>query len=171
MCPVLNLLKYLDVSDGHVDRHGPVDRGGDGLALYSLDAGQAGSSGQPIRTDGIAAPYHSKRPARPTMGGLMILAGLIGGTLLWSDLANGLCLGGAAGHREAYGLLGFLDDYAKVTKQSVDGLSGTGRGWRSSSWSPSLAVLLPMIYFGRAIARRVACRPALAFPIFKKRCC
>jgi phospho-N-acetylmuramoyl-pentapeptide-transferase len=56
------------------------------------------------------------------MGGFMILAGVLVGTLLWADLSNPyvwIVLMVTAG----YGVLGFLDDYAKVTKQTTAGVS------------------------------------------------
>jgi phospho-N-acetylmuramoyl-pentapeptide-transferase len=77
--------------------------------------------GQPIRTDGIQSHITEKR-GTPTMGGFMILAGVLVGTLLWADLTNPyvwIVLMVTA----SYGVLGFLDDYAKVTKQTTDGVS------------------------------------------------
>ena len=43
--------------------------------------------GQPIRTDGPES--HFAKAGTPTMGGLMILTGMLVSTLLWTDLANG----------------------------------------------------------------------------------
>ena len=78
--------------------------------------------GQPIREDGPEGHLVTKR-GTPTMGGFMILAGVTVATLLWADLTNvyvWVVLGVTAG----YGVLGFIDDYAKVTKQTSAGLSG-----------------------------------------------
>src|SRR5581483_8939010 len=55
-----------------------------------------------------------------------ILAGLFGGTLLWGDLSNVYILAVLL-VTAGYGLLGFLDDYSKVTKQTTDGISGKMR--------------------------------------------
>jgi len=77
--------------------------------------------GQPIREDGPEG--HFKKIGTPTMGGLMILLSVFVSTLLWADLTNMfvwcalLVLGG-------FGVIGFLDDYLKVSKRSSDGLSG-----------------------------------------------
>ena len=60
------------------------------------------------------------------MGGLLILIPWIGSTLLWAQLSNRyvwIVLMVTVG----YGLLGFLDDYYKVTKRTADGLSGRAR--------------------------------------------
>ena len=78
--------------------------------------------GQPIREDGPASHLLNKK-GTPTMGGLMILSGLIPSTLLWANFKNAyvwivlfvtIC----------FGAIGFYDDYLKVTKQSHKGFSG-----------------------------------------------
>jgi phospho-N-acetylmuramoyl-pentapeptide-transferase len=81
--------------------------------------------GQPIRADGPQSHLLTKR-GTPTMGGLMILAGVIVSALLWANLANNYVwvvifvgLG--------FGAIGFYDDYLKVTKQSHKGFSGRSR--------------------------------------------
>ncbi|HPG02222.1 MAG TPA: phospho-N-acetylmuramoyl-pentapeptide-transferase [Beijerinckiaceae bacterium] len=81
--------------------------------------------GQPIREDGPASHLLTKK-GTPTMGGLMILSGLIVATLLWANLKNPyvwivlLVMTG-------FGLIGFYDDYLKVTRQSHKGFSGRMR--------------------------------------------
>ncbi|MBV1918646.1 MAG: phospho-N-acetylmuramoyl-pentapeptide-transferase [Sphingomonadaceae bacterium] len=80
--------------------------------------------GQPIREDGPQS--HFAKKGTPTMGGLMILASLILSMLLWMNLSNPFiwaCLAVTVG----FGLIGFLDDYDKVTKGSHKGLSGKMR--------------------------------------------
>jgi len=81
--------------------------------------------GQPIRSDGPQR-HILEKAGTPTMGGLLILIPWIGSTLLWANLSNryvwiALLVTGA------YGLLGFLDDYYKVTKRTSDGLSSRMR--------------------------------------------
>jgi phospho-N-acetylmuramoyl-pentapeptide-transferase len=81
--------------------------------------------GQPIRVDGPES-HIVEKAGTPTMGGLLILIGLLVGTLLWADLSNQyiwIVIFVTAG----FGLIGFVDDYAKVTKQSHAGLSGRVR--------------------------------------------
>jgi phospho-N-acetylmuramoyl-pentapeptide-transferase len=81
--------------------------------------------GQPIRPDGPKTHLVSKI-GTPTMGGLMILSGVLVSTLLWANPLNPyvwIVLGVTAG----FGLIGFYDDYLKVTKQSHDGFSGRVR--------------------------------------------
>ena len=77
--------------------------------------------GQPIRDDGPKS--HLTKRGTPTMGGLMILAGVLFSTLLWANLQNAyvwVVLAVTVG----FGLIGFYDDYLKVTKQTVGGFSG-----------------------------------------------
>jgi phospho-N-acetylmuramoyl-pentapeptide-transferase len=77
-------------------------------------------AGQPIRAVG---PAHEHKAGTPTMGGLLVLLGLLVSVLLWSELDNRLVwilLGITSG----YGLLGFIDDYKKVTSGRNDGISG-----------------------------------------------
>jgi phospho-N-acetylmuramoyl-pentapeptide-transferase len=81
--------------------------------------------GQPIRADGPQSHLLTKK-GTPTMGGLMILSGLIVSTLLWANPADHyvwVVLLVTIG----FGLIGFYDDYLKVTKQSHKGFSGRRR--------------------------------------------
>jgi phospho-N-acetylmuramoyl-pentapeptide-transferase len=80
--------------------------------------------GQPIRADGPQT--HFKKAGTPTMGGLMIMTGIIVSTVLWANLSSiyvWVTLLVAIG----FGAIGFYDDYLKVTKQSHLGLSGKAR--------------------------------------------
>jgi len=80
--------------------------------------------GQPIRSDGPQS--HLAKRGTPTMGGLMILVAIGAAMLLWMRLDNPYvwaCLTVTIG----FGLIGFLDDYDKVTKASHKGVSGRVR--------------------------------------------
>jgi phospho-N-acetylmuramoyl-pentapeptide-transferase len=78
--------------------------------------------GQPIRTDGPQRHVIEKQ-GTPTMGGLIILVPSIIATLLWADLSDRY-VWIALFVTVSFGLLGFADDYLKVTKRSPDGVSG-----------------------------------------------
>lgn len=80
--------------------------------------------GQPIRSDGPES--HQLKRGTPTMGGLMILAGVLVSTLLWGQLSNGY-VWVVLFVTVSYGLIGYWDDYLKVTKRSPDGVSGRVR--------------------------------------------
>lgn len=80
--------------------------------------------GQPIRADGPET--HLKKKGTPTMGGLMILVAVVASTLLWVDLSNAytwIVLFVTLG----FGLVGFVDDYQKLTKRNVQGVPGKVR--------------------------------------------
>src|SRR5205809_7494528 len=81
--------------------------------------------GQPIRTDGPKSHILTKA-GTPTMGGLMILLGIMVSTLLWANPRNPyvwIVLAVTLG----FGLVGFYDDYLKVTRQSSGGFGGRMR--------------------------------------------
>ncbi|MGO8713292.1 MAG: phospho-N-acetylmuramoyl-pentapeptide-transferase [Rhizomicrobium sp.] len=78
--------------------------------------------GQPIRTDGPQRHVIEKQ-GTPTMGGLLILVPSLVATLLWADLTD-LYVWIALFVTLSFGLLGFADDYLKVTKRSPDGVAG-----------------------------------------------
>ncbi len=80
--------------------------------------------GQPIREDGPKS--HLSKRGTPTMGGLMILAGVTVSTLLWANLSNKF-VWIVLGVTLSYGALGFYDDYLKVKKQTPSGFSGKTR--------------------------------------------
>jgi len=80
--------------------------------------------GQPIRADGPQT--HLAKVGTPTMGGLMILTSLVISMLLWMNPATPLtwaCLAVTVG----FGMIGFMDDFDKVTKRSHKGVSGKVR--------------------------------------------
>ena len=81
--------------------------------------------GQPIRTDGPQSHLLTKK-GTPTMGGLMILSGLVVSTVLWANPLNPyvwIVLAVTLG----FGFVGFYDDYLKVTQQSHSGFAGRVR--------------------------------------------
>lgn len=77
--------------------------------------------GQPIREDGPQRHIVEKQ-GTPTMGGLMILLSAIGATLLWADITD-IYVWIVLLVTLSFGLLGFADDYKKVTKRTSDGVS------------------------------------------------
>ena len=80
--------------------------------------------GQPIRSDGPAT--HLSKAGTPTMGGLLIVGALLTSTLLWARLDNPY-VWLVMFVTMAFGLIGFADDYAKVSKGNVKGVPGRVR--------------------------------------------
>lgn len=73
-------------------------------------------NGQPIREDGPQSHLLTKK-GTPTMGGFLILGAAIVAMLLVCDLTNVFVLIGIA-VLIIFGVVGFVDDYLKVTKQT-----------------------------------------------------
>src|ERR1700728_3972647 len=121
---VLNVFRYITFRTGgavitallFVFLFGPsiIDR------LRSLQG-----KGQPIRSDGPKSHIIAKA-GTPTMGGLMILSGMLVSTLLWANPTNPyvwVVLWVTLG----FGMVGFYDDYLKVTKQAHNEFPGRTR--------------------------------------------
>src|SRR6201997_3634437 len=83
------------------------------------------TNGQPIRPDGPDGHIERKK-GTPTMGGFLILLALTISTLLWADLTNAY-VWIALLVTVSFGLIGFFDDYRKLTRNSHRGLSGRAK--------------------------------------------
>ena len=115
--------------------------------------------GQPIRTDGPQSHLVTKK-GTPTMGGLMILFGLVVSTALWANLSNRY-VWIVLGVTLTFGVIGFYDDYLKVTKQTHAGFSGKLR--------MLIEILIAAIacYFISSLGRQPFAS-SLTFPFFKE---
>ena len=116
------------------------------------------SDGQPIRLDGPENHLLTKK-GTPTMGGFLILLALTGSTVLWADLTSGY-LWIVMVVTMGFGLIGFADDFLKVTKRNSRGL-------------PSRIKLLAQIAIGALASlwivylTRDPLAHGLAVPVFK----
>ena len=81
--------------------------------------------GQPIRSDGPQSHILDKA-GTPTMGGALILGAVIFSTLLWARPDNPF-IWIILFVTVAFGLVGFADDYAKITKGNAKGTSSKVR--------------------------------------------
>jgi phospho-N-acetylmuramoyl-pentapeptide-transferase len=113
--------------------------------------------GQPIREDGPET--HLAKRGTPTMGGLMILAGVMVSTLLWANLGN-VFVWGVLFVTLGFGAIGFWDDYLKVTKQSQKGFSSRAR-LLIEAMIAMIAAAVFMLNFPADLAQ------TLAVPVFK----
>ena len=114
--------------------------------------------GQPIRADGPQSHLVTKK-GTPTMGGLMILSGIVVSTVLWANPLNPyvwIVLGVTLG----FGLVGFYDDYLKVTRQSHSGFSGRTRILAE-------ALIATGACYAFSQLGRMPFATSLAFPVFK----
>ncbi len=111
--------------------------------------------GQPIRDDGPAS--HATKAGTPTMGGALILLALVFSTLMMADIANRyvlLALVATVGT----GVVGFADDYLKLTRKNSKGLSP--RGKLLGQFAVAFVVALALYYQPRFSTE-------IAFPFIK----
>ncbi|MFT3741244.1 MAG: phospho-N-acetylmuramoyl-pentapeptide-transferase [Gammaproteobacteria bacterium] len=95
--------------------------------------------GQVIRTDGPQS--HFSKAGTPTMGGGLILIAIALSVLLWSNLTNvyiWITLIGTLG----FGLIGWLDDYLKLSKKNSEGLRARWKYLAQSVLGLGIALLL-----------------------------
>src|SRR5882672_4034764 len=115
--------------------------------------------GQPIRSDGPQSHLVTKK-GTPTMGGLMILFGIVVGTVMWANPANPY-VWIVLGVTLSFGAVGFYDDYLKVTKQTHAGFSGRTRLLLEAAIAVIACSLF--VHYGRGPTAT-----ALVFPFFKE---
>ncbi|MCA3720175.1 phospho-N-acetylmuramoyl-pentapeptide-transferase [Phenylobacterium sp.] len=160
--PLLNLMKYLTFRTGmalFTAQLVVVLMGSRFIRWMQTKQGR----GQPIRAEGIER-HIVEKAGTPTMGGVMILAGLCAGALLWCDLSN-VYVWAVLLVTAGFGLLGFMDDYAKVTRQSSAGVSGRLR-LGVETLLAATAVLM-MVLWGRQIAPDSVLHTSVALPVLK----
>lgn len=75
--------------------------------------------GQSIREDGPAT--HLQKSGTPTMGGIFIILSVVIAMLFWGDL-HSKAVWVTMGAFVAFGVIGFIDDYLKVTRHNSAGL-------------------------------------------------
>ena len=112
--------------------------------------------GQSVRHDGPAT--HLAKSGTPTMGGILIIGSVLISMLLWGDIRNNfvwLVLISLV----AFGIIGFFDDYLKVTRHNAAGLPAWGK--LAGQFIVALGVVL-YLYFtmGEEITR-------LHIPLFR----
>jgi len=108
-----------------------------GPALIRMLAGLR--IGQPIRAIG---PDHRSKEGTPTMGGLLILLSLLVSVLLWSNLDNRF-VWLVTFVTVGYGLLGFADDYLKVSKRHSAGIPGRVK----LLWQTAIAAVVAIVIY------------------------
>jgi phospho-N-acetylmuramoyl-pentapeptide-transferase len=115
--------------------------------------------GQYIREEGPT--WHQKKAGTPTMGGVLIIAGIVIPTLLIANLRSPypwLALFGLV----SFGAIGFIDDYSKVAKRQNQGLTVKQKfGLQFLSAFAFAAFLLPLHATGQYST-------AINIPFFKQ---
>ena len=115
--------------------------------------------GQVIRQEGPQS--HRAKAGTPTMGGLLILTASLAPTLLWADLTN-IYVWIAVLSTAAFGAIGFVDDYLKVTRRSHHGL------WARYKLGGQVLVAVAVGVALLALADHSLYSTRLIFPFFKR---
>ncbi|MDY7002172.1 MAG: phospho-N-acetylmuramoyl-pentapeptide-transferase, partial [Thermodesulfobacteriota bacterium] len=111
--------------------------------------------GQYIQEDGVEA--HRQKAGTPTMGGLLMGAGLLAGVFLWGDLTN-VYVWLAVLVFVGFGLIGFIDDWLKIKRKNNKGLSVKAKFF----WQVVVAGVAMFL-----LLRQPAYDAHLAFPFLK----
>src|SRR5262249_34647418 len=154
---VLNVFRYLTVRTGGATVTALIFVFWLGPPIIDILRMKQGK-GQPIRNDGPVR--HLTKKGTPTMGGLMILSGVLVGILLWGNLTNAyvwIVLSVTIG----FGLVGFYDDYLKVTRQTHSGFAGQARLLLE-------ALIAAAACYAFATLGRQPFSTSLTFPLFKE---
>jgi phospho-N-acetylmuramoyl-pentapeptide-transferase len=93
-----------------------------------------------VREDGPAS--HLKKSGTPTMGGIFIIISIVISMLLWMDLGS-MKIWLTLGALVAFGIIGFVDDYLKVTKRNSDGLPA----WAKLVGQFAVAIVIMIILY------------------------
>jgi len=114
--------------------------------------------GQPIREDGPQS-HILEKAGTPTMGGVLILGAVIVSTSLWARMDN-VYIWMVLLVTIGFGLVGFIDDYQKVSKNNSKGVPGRVR------FGIGLLIAAVAAYWA-TINHPVGLSGQLAFPVFK----
>ena len=112
----------------------------------------------PIREDG-PIDHIFKKAGTPTMGGILILLGMLLSTLLWADLSN-IYIWFLIFIASSFGILGAIDDYLKIKNNNTIGLS----------WILKIIVQIILAFIGIYFLSKLADHSYLKnlyFPFFK----
>ena len=160
--PLLNLMRYLTVRIFLALITAQIVAVSMGSRFINWMRARQGK-GQPIREDGPASHLLTKK-GTPTMGGLMILAGIAVATILWADPRSSSAWV-VFGVTMLYGVLGFIDDYAKVTKQTSAGLTSIQK--LAAQFVIAVGAVLILMYYSPAPPDAPHLSTSLVVPIFK----
>ncbi|MBA3516804.1 MAG: phospho-N-acetylmuramoyl-pentapeptide-transferase [Rhizobiales bacterium] len=154
--PILNVFRYITFRTGAATMTALlfVFLFGPGI-IDALRARQG--KGQPIRADGPKT--HFSKAGTPTMGGLMIMSGVLVSTLLWANLSS-VYVWSVLLVTTGFGLIGLYDDHLKVAKASHRGFSGLARLAIEAAVAGA-AVLLMILYGDKDL------HTSVALPFFK----
>jgi phospho-N-acetylmuramoyl-pentapeptide-transferase len=117
------------------------------------------SVGQNIRD--VGPESHQVKAGTPTMGGVLILTAVAAPTLLWARFDN-FYVWVVLGTTLAFGVVGFVDDYLKVTRHRNLGLTARTKLWLQVGIAAVAAWVL------LSLPTPFTYSPDLVFPFFKR---
>lgn len=99
--------------------------------------------GQQVRKEEVPPLYqfHGVKSGTPTMGGILILVSVVFSTLLWAIPTNGYVLI-AVSTFFYMGVVGFVDDYLKVSCRNTRGLGARYKLILQGGWAVLLVIVL-----------------------------
>ena len=112
--------------------------------------------GQSVRSDGPAS--HLVKTGTPTMGGIFIIGSVVISILFWGDWGNRIVWLTLASFT-AFGVIGFIDDYLKVSRHNSAGLPAWAK--LAGQFAAALAIVLFLYFSGGTEITR------LYIPFFK----
>lgn len=113
--------------------------------------------GQVVRNDGPES--HFSKRGTPTMGGVLVLAGIFISVMLWGDLGNRY-VWVVMFVLAAFGIIGFVDDYRKVVRKDPKGLIAR---WKYIFQSLAAIIIATYLYFSASLPGETQ----LVVPFFK----
>ena len=113
--------------------------------------------GQTVREDGPES--HLSKAGTPTMGGALILIVILFTTLMWGDLSNRY-VWIVLSVTMAFGAIGWVDDYLKLTRQNSKGLAAS----RKYFWQSVVGVAAALVLYTSA---ELPVETDLIVPFFK----
>jgi phospho-N-acetylmuramoyl-pentapeptide-transferase len=107
--------------------------------------------------------YHGHKAGTPTMGGILIIGAMTVSTLLWAESSN-VFVWLALSTLIVMGLIGFLDDYVKLTRKRSKGLGARQKLVLQVAWAVAMGCVLLMLPTTREVARQLMV-PFLKVPL------
>lgn len=127
------------------------------LGPYTINRLRALHIGQMVRDDGPKS--HLSKTGTPTMGGVLVLLGIGASCLLWGDLRQP-ALWAILLLTFAFGAIGWVDDYRKITRKNSRGLPGR---WKYAWQSVFALMMAAWLYFDAT----TPVQTQLTIPFFK----
>lgn len=124
--------------------------------LYSLKIGQQ------VRKEECKVLYaiHKDKQGTPTMGGILIIFSILASVLMWGDIFNSHVLISLF-TLAALGMVGFIDDYAKIKKKQSLGLTSKAK----LLWQSIVGLVICLYIYTHPVLKDIS--PCIEVPFLK----